>query len=369
MQNLLGEWHLKHTFPGKNMIRYLSWILLLNMIVAVEVESKKKTKFTVTGIVLGEDGEGLKKVKLSLMNEDGKKVDKDKTGGDGEFKFKKISAGSYVLKGIHKKEGEAEINLTVTMKDVDLTLKIPTDEILELPVLTDKEISISPEMDMLPQQRKEAGKQKLKFEDLFFEYESNLKALETEIDSLKSVVKGYEKGQTMPNVSRDILDLIKVPDYQHRVELQNGTVVSGELLEESDSTLTLKTQIGTLVLKKEMVVRMDELEKPGPKVVFLGDPFIDYYPDMQVFSGRVKNVGEIRADFVRVIGNLFDQTTKNTGSDSIFVKGTRIAYESNVVADTALEPDQTASYMLVVPLVKGQKAQYHTMDIHWEKTK
>ena len=65
------------------------------MIFAVEVESKKKTKFTVTGIVLGKDGQGLKKVKLSLMNEDGKKVDKDKTGGDGEFKFKKISASRF----------------------------------------------------------------------------------------------------------------------------------------------------------------------------------------------------------------------------------------------------------------------------------
>ena len=107
----------------------------------------------------------------------------------------------------------------------------------------------------------------MKFEDLFFEYDSNLKALETEIDSLKRVVKGYQKGQTMPNVSRELLDLIKVPAFQHQVELQNGTVVTGDLLEESDSTLTLKTQIGTLVFKKEMVVRMGELEKPKkPKI-------------------------------------------------------------------------------------------------------
>ncbi len=73
--------------------------------------------------------------------------------------------------------------------------------------------------------------------------------------------------ETVPNVSRELLDLIKVPAFQHRVELQNGTVVTGDLLEESDSTLTLKTQIGTLVIKKEMVVRMDELEKPKkPKI-------------------------------------------------------------------------------------------------------
>ena len=50
-----------------------------------------------------------------------------------------------------------------------------------------------------------------------------------------------------------------------------------------------------------MVVRMDELQKPGPKVVFLGDPFIDYYPDKQIFSGRVQNIGQVRADFVRVL--------------------------------------------------------------------
>jgi len=173
----------------------------------------------------------------------------------------------------------------------------------------------------------------------------------------------------MPNVSRELLDLIKVPTFQHQVELQNGTVVTGDILEESDSTLILKTQIGTLVLKKEMVVRMDELKKPGPKVILLGDPFIDYYPDRQIFSGQVKNVGEIRADFVRIIGNLFDQTTSITGIDSIFVKGTRIVYESNVVADTALEPGQTAPYTLTIPITKGRKAEYHTMDIHWEETK
>ena len=82
----------------------------------------------------------------------------------------------------------------------------------------------------------------------------------------------------------------------------------------------------------------------------------------------VKNIGEIRADFVRVVGKLFDQTTSNTGKDSVFVKGTRIVYESKVIADTALEPGEIASYSLTVPIKKGKKAVYHTMDIHWEQT-
>ena len=100
MQNLYDEWLLKHISPGKSMTRYLSLVLLLGIVFAVEVKGKKKTKFTVTGIVLNKDGEGLKKVKLSLTNEDGKKVGKDKTGGDGEFKFKKIPSGSYILSAV-----------------------------------------------------------------------------------------------------------------------------------------------------------------------------------------------------------------------------------------------------------------------------
>ena len=350
------------------MIRLVPIILVLGLVFAVDKEGKEKTKFDVTGIVIGENGEGLKKVKLAIFNEIGKKIESGKTKKSGEFKFKKMKAGDYRIVGEHKEEGEVSVDFSITRKDVDLKIQYKSELVDESQIEDSLNEVVSP-LVPLPQQKQQKSNQQLKFDELFFEYESNLKALETEVDSLKSVVKGYEKGQTMPNISREILDLIKIPETQHRVELQNGTVVSGEILQESDSTLTLNTRIGKLVLKKEMVVRMDELERPGPKVVFLGDPFIDYYPDKQIFSGRVQNIGEVRADFVRVIGNLFDQATQNTGMDSVFVKGSRVVYESNVVADTALEPGQTASYVLTVPIKKGQKTEYHTMDVHWNETK
>lgn len=350
------------------MIRLLPYALLLGLLFAVDKEGTEKTKFDVTGIVIGKDGEGLKKVKLTIFNDIGKKIETGKSNKNGEFKFKKMKAGTYRIVGEHKKDGEVVVDFSINRKDVNLKLEFEPDQVNELPVVPDQTQPVSNQV-LLPHQREQKNNQQLKFDELFFEYESNLKALEIEVDSLKSVVKGYEKGQTMPNISRDILELIKVPNSQHRVELQNGTIVSGELLQESDSSLTLRTQIGTLVLKKEMVVRMNEMERPGPKVVFLGDPFIDYYPDRQIFSGRIQNVGEVRADFVRVIGNLFDQATQNTGMDSVFVKGSRVVYDSNVVADTALEPGQTAPYTLTVQLRKGQKTEYHTMDIHWDETR
>tara|TARA_X000000950_G_scaffold133496_1_gene166373 strand:+ start:497 stop:1525 length:1029 start_codon:yes stop_codon:yes gene_type:complete len=340
-----------------NSIKYLLFIAFISISNAEE----KPIKINITGNVLDKNVNGLKGAKLVIENNNGEKLENEKSGKEGKFKFKKIKLfpGEYILKGNHKTEGSGEITFFVDSVDVELTLVIPTK----------KEEPVIPIQEKLPQQKTITEKETLKFEEYFFEYESNLEALKGEIDSLKSVVKGYQKKQTMPNVGREILDLIVIPEYQHRVELQNGTVVSGALIEETDSTLTLKTQIGTLVLKKEMVVKMDELKKPGPKVVFLGDPFIDYYPSKQIFSGKVKNVGEIRADFVRIVVKLFDQTTKSAGRDSIFVKGDRTVYETNVIADTALKPGKTASYSLTVPIKKGRKAEYHTMDIHWEQTK
>ena len=360
MPNPLDVWHLKLIFQKENMINLIKYLFFIVFISFPNAE-EKPIKINIIGKVLDHNVSGLKGAKLIIENDDGEELKSEKSGKEGKFKFKKIKLfpGEYTLKGDHKIDGYGEIKFFVDSTDVELTLIIPTKK--EEPLISIQE--------KLPQQRNITEKETLKFEEYFFEYESNLEALKGEIDSLKSVVKGYEKKQTMPNIGREILDLIVIPEYQHRVELQNGTVVSGALIEETDSTLTLKTQIGTLVLQKEVVVKMDELKKPGPKVISLGDPFIDYYPRKQIFSGKVKNVGEIRADFVRIVVKLFDQTTKSAGRDSVFVKGERTVYETNVIADTALKPGEMASYSLTVPIKKGRKPEYHTMDIHWEQTK
>ena len=350
------------------MNKILTYIIMFNAIFAVDMKAKKKKEFTVTGIVINSEGNGIKKARLVVLDSEGEKIREEKSKKGGKFIFKKLKAGSYTLLAEHKSEGDGESRFNLIGKDLDLRIQLKSDQPEQEVPKSDLDLNKFTEQEKLPKQRKEQNNQKLKFEDLFFNYETNLKALKTEIDSLKSVVKGYQKGQTMPNISKDLLNVIKIPTFQHRVELQNGTVVSGDLIEESDSTLVLETQIGTLVLKKEMVIRMEELKKPSPKVIFVEDPFIDIYPDRQIFSGKVKNVGDVRADFVRVHGNLFDQTTNITGSDSIFVKGKKITYKTNVVSDTALEPGQLAPFTLTVKVKKGRKAEYHTMDVKWEQT-
>ena len=354
-----------------NLNKILIYLILLSPIFSVGTKAKAKKDFILTGLIQKQDGQGVKGAKIYIFDSEGKEIADSKSKKDGEFKIKKkFKAGSYKLIAEHKKKGKGETPFSIKKSDLDLIVIITNNEDIDTAENSDSStISLKPDPIPLPKQKKEKNRNTLKFEDTFFEYESSLANLKAEIDSLKTVVRGYEKKQNMPNVDRDILDLIKVPTFQNRIQLQNGTIVMGDILQESDSSLTLKTQIGKLVLKKEMVIKMDKLEKPGPKVVFLGDPFIDYYPDRQIFTGKIKNVGEIRADFVRVSGKLFDQTTSNVGMDSIFVKGSRIVYNSNVIADTALEPGQIASYSLTVPITKGRKPEYHTMDIYWKETK
>ena len=368
----------------------LTRILLLCFVLGIAFS---KDNYKLSGIVQTANGKGVKKARIALLNNDGQEIKDEKTSRKGEFKFKKVEPGNYTLKSEHKNEGSGDQTVTVTDKDMeDIIITISTakntgtvaietgDVETKKHAVTDTTAGTNDQKsidgldtplktksteELLPQVRPFDRIDKLAFEDTFFEYKSNLRALKNQIDSLKNIVIAFEKKQTMPNISRELLDLIKVPEYQYRIELRNGTVVMGDILEESDSTLVLQTQIGKLVLKKEMVIRRDKHEEPTPKVVFLGDPFVNIYPERQVFSGRVKNIGNKRADFVRVISNLFTQTTNPAGKDSVFVKGTRIVYESGVIADTALEPGQTATYNFPVAIQGRRKIQYHTMDIHW----
>ena len=343
-----------------------------------------KNTYTISGSVKNEAGDIIKKGSVILVNKkDGSEIKKTKINRKGEFKLKKIQTGKYQI----NVDADGKGSLNVDVMDGDVKNLIVTlinnapekDDSIEMTTINETiqgedtstlntPLKTKTAEDLLPQVRAFDQVDKLQFEDQFFEYESNLRVLKNQIDSLKSIVTAFEKKQTMPNVSREILDLIKVPEFQYRIELKNGTVVLGDILNETDSTLVLKTQIGQLVLKKEMVIKRDKHEEPEPKVIFLGDPFVNIYPDRHEFSGRVKNVGQKRADFVRVVTNLFTQTTKPAGQDSVFVKGSRIIYESGVIADTALEPGQTATYNFPVKIKGRRKVQYHTMDIHWNTT-
>ena len=202
----------------------------------------------------------------------------------------------------------------------------------------------------------------------FFNYDSDIKNLQNQIDSLRAMVKVFEKYKSMPTVDEDIINLIKVPDLQHRIELTNGTVVLGEIIDENTDELFIQTTLGRLVITKDKVISVQQERTPGPKVEMVGDPFVNAYPDREEIIGTVINNGELRADFVRTEANLWSPTTQLIVKDSAFVDGNMITYKSGVISDTSIDPGQTASFKIVIQKPPKPEVQYRTYDIRWTRT-
>ena len=221
----------------------------------------------------------------------------------------------------------------------------------------------------LPEIRPESQKTTAPAAAPFFEYQNNFEALQRQIDSLKAVVTVYEKKNTLPAVDEKLLEMIPIPENQQRIILQNGTVVVGTVTGESAQEISLQTSLGRLVIRKNLVIRVDENYGIQAEVKIVGEPQIDVYPNREIVTGVVKNTGQKRADFVRVIANLWTSTTSSAGQDSAFVTGQRIKYETGIITDTSLEPGATASFRVIVPIKPGNPVTYRTQTVHWTETK
>ncbi len=243
---------------------------------------------------------------------------------------------------------------------------------IEQEVIVADSMAVQEESDVdapIPPLRIEEDKEPLlETGDTFFDFEPRIDRLESEIDSLKKMVKFYQKSQGMPSLNKELLNLIKIPQLRHRVELTNGTVIMGELVEENVDFIILQTSLGRLNIDAERVVHITEDDPVSAKIEIMGEPFVNAFPDREEITGMVKNTGKSRADFVRVIANLWEKTTNLTAKDSSFVNGTETTYSSGVITDSALEPGATTQFKIIVPLTDGNAVEYRTYDLHWSET-
>jgi|TARA_Y100000782_G_scaffold13848_1_gene14330 hypothetical protein len=223
----------------------------------------------------------------------------------------------------------------------------------------------------LPEVREMSDKSdKLPLDEPFFELKSSIDILHQQMDSLKRVISVYEKGRgPIPTIDEELLNLIKIPQLRHRIELQNGTIVNGEIIEEDDLGIIVQTSIGQLAIERDRIVNITDDLPPNAKVELTGEPFVNAFPDREEITGKIKNIGAKRADFVRVIANLWSSTTMLIQKDSVFVTGKKQKYFSGIRANTALEPGSVSEFKLVIPLSEGDKVSYRTYEVRWESYK
>ena len=81
-------------------------------------------KFTVAGRVIDKNERSMKKVRVKLFNNNGRKIAEEITSSKGKFKFKKIKKGTYVLRS-YDFNGNLTVIKSITLKnnDLDLLLK------------------------------------------------------------------------------------------------------------------------------------------------------------------------------------------------------------------------------------------------------
>ena len=274
------------------------------------------------------------------------------------------------------------ISIGLSQNDADSTIVAPFDSIavikpdttqpvptIEMPETIDT--TAQDTLVPLPDIRELGDKaDKLPLGEPFFELKSSIDLLHQQMDSLKRVISVYEKGKgAMPTIDEELLNLIKVPQLRHRIELQNGTIVNGEIIQEDDLGIIVQTSIGQLAIEMDRVVNITEDLPPNAKVEIMGEPYVNAFPDREEIAGTIKNVGLKRADFIRVIAHLWSATTELIQTDSVFVTGQKQKYLTGIRADTSLEPGSISEFKFTIPLSEEDKVSYRTYEVRWESYK
>ena len=267
-----------------------------------------------------------------------------------------------------------EADTTVIVAPLDSTTAIDSNSVQTIKpneIVETPDTTVDDTLIPLPEVREMDEKgDKLPLGEPFFELKSSIDILHQQMDSLKRVISVYEKGRgPIPTIDEELLNLIKIPQLRHRIELQNGTIVNGEIIQEDDLRIILQTSIGQLAIERDRIVNITDDLPPNAKVELMGEPFVNAFPDREEITGKIKNIGTKRADFVRVIANLWSPTTMLIQKDSVFVTGKKQKYFSGIRADTALEPGSVSEFKLVIPLSEGDKVSYRTYEVRWESYK
>ena len=272
---------------------------------------------------------------------------------------------------------EEVLNTPVQKPDSSMidTIAMPLDNPPASPVLIineNEKIDSLNKAKQLPPIRDPASKtiDRLESGEPFFEIKSSIDVLRQQVDSLKKIISVYEEGKgSMPNINEELLDLIKIPQLRHRIELQNGTVVNGEIIEEDDLGVIVQTSIGQLAIEKDKIIDIGEDLPPSAKVELLAEPFVDIYIDREEIIGSLKNIGTKRADFVRIIASLWSPTTQLLYKDSVFVSGQNTKYYTGIKSITSLEPGSTSEFKIIIPVDIKDKVSYRTYEVRWESYK
>ena len=200
----------------------------------------------------------------------------------------------------------------------------------------------------------------------FYTVDPKLEDIESEIAMLKEKVIQYESEISTPNFNTEILKLIKSPKIKHEIQLSNGTIIQGTIIYENADQLILETQIGQLQINKNEIIKTNEVLPPIAKLEFIGDAIEEIYDNKRAYQGSIRNDGLKRADFVRIIYTMHDESSDLIAIDSAFISGSKQIFKSGIISDASIEPGEFSDFYVIINIKDDTNVKYFLRDIKWE---
>ena len=204
--------------------------------------------------------------------------------------------------------------------------------------------------------------------DPFYPMKDKLEDLEFKINQLEAQVLEYESSLHAPTLNLELLKLIKTPQIQHEILMDNGTIIRGKIIQEDSEKIILETRIGQLKLDKTLIKSINEVTPLLPNIIFNENTIEEKLSQYnKSFNGTITNNGGRRADYVRVIYKLWEPTGKLPSLiDSTFIKGNTISYTNGIISDACLNPGNSGTFNISINIPDTLNISHWTKEIKFD---
>ena len=190
--------------------------------------------------------------------------------------------------------------------------------------------------------------------------------------------------------------------YNKEIVLSNGSSIFGKIVYQDQDVMKVETLIGQLIINRNTIVRVvnqisayskfdgetsdavafNDLGIPGPSgdnliqkritslsanLVLVGD--ITEEKDgsgYTVLSGEIKNVGNKRADFSKIIFSFRMNWQGDTKTLTTFINGITNTFDTGISSDNSILPHAVGNFELVIPKSFGTFIGY-SYNIDWSQ--
>ena len=191
--------------------------------------------------------------------------------------------------------------------------------------------------------------------------------------------------------------------YNKEIVLDNGSSIFGKIVYQDQDVMKVKTLIGQLIIDRNIIIRvvnqvsaysntdnelsgnsdLNNLERVSDPsgVNLIQKRIASLYADLvlvgdiieekdgsgnTVLSGEIKNVGNKRADFSKIIFTFRINWEGDTKTLTAFINGVTNTFDTGISSDNSILPHAVGAFEMIIPASFGPFIGY-SYDIDWSQ--